>query len=308
MIDTLPKFPNFKDIELSDKAYIKGFVSRFAPYSDFNFTAMWSWSWNTNQKMMISQLNKNLVVLFNDYVSGQPFLSFIGDNEVSETALQLIAYSEKHYKTDSLKLIPEEIAKVLPESLFTVVPDRDSYDYIYSVKDLANMNNWSGNHISRLIRKFIREIPDYIIKQSSIKESIKDEYLELFKKWSKNKNIESHFELNEFKAFKKFLQNHDDNIKIVSLYIKNVLVGFNIYEIISPDYANCGFSKADIKHHASIYTVLNWEEAKILDAKKIKYYNWEQDVGILGLRYSKEKYKPAFFLKKFIVSRTRKDN
>jgi len=65
-------------------------------------------------KMMICQLNKNLVVLFNDYVSGQRFLSFIGDNKVSETASQLIAHSLKHYKTSFLKLIPEEIAGALP--------------------------------------------------------------------------------------------------------------------------------------------------------------------------------------------------
>jgi hypothetical protein len=113
--------------------------------------------------------------------------------------------------------------------------------------------------------------------------------------------------LNEFKAFKKFLQNDDDDIKIVSLYINGVLAGFNIYEIISADYANCSFSKADVKYHSSVYDILDWEEAKILNTKKIKYYNWEVDLGIPGLRYSKEKYKPAFFLKKFTVGLANKN-
>jgi hypothetical protein len=305
-MDMIPEFPNFKEIELSDRTYIKSFTSKFPPYSDFSFTALWSWSWDMNQKMMISQLNKNLVVLFNDYVSGQHFLSFIGDTKVSETALQLITYSEKHYGTNLLKLIPEEIAKILPESDFRVMSDRDYYDYIYSVADLANMNKWSQSSSSRAIKRFIKQYPNYIIKQSSIKEIVKNEYLEMFKKWSKNKNIEDHFKLNEFKAFKKFLQNEDDAIKIVSLYINNILIGFNTCEIISDDYANCSFSKADIRYHSSVYDILDWEEAKILHAKKIKYYNWEVDLGIPGLRYSKEKYKPIFFLKKFIVSRSHK--
>jgi len=307
-MNIIPEFPNFKEIELSDKAYIKSLTSKFKPYSDFNFTAIWSWSWDMNQKMMLSQLNKNLVVLFNDYVSRQHFLSFIGDNKVSETALQLIEYSEKNYKIGLLKLIPEEIANVLSKSEFIIDPDRDSYDYIYSIKDLANMDKWSGESQSRAIRKFIREHPNYTIKQYSISEIVKDEYLEMFKRWSKNKNINNPFELNEFKAFKKFFQNDDDNIKIVSLFVDNILIGFNIYEIISDDYANCSFSKADTKYHSSIYDMLDWEEAKILNNKKIKYYNWEQDLGISGLRYSKEKYKPLFFLKKFIVGRSHKNN
>jgi len=297
----LPEFPNFKDIELSDKAYIKAFTSKFPPYSDFNFTAMWSWSWNMNQKMMICQLNKNLVVLFNDYVSGQRFLSFIGDNKVSETASQLIAHSLKHYKTSFLKLIPEEIAGALPKSEFLITPDRDSYDYVYSISHLASMNSWTQNSLSKGIRQFVKKYPNYIIKQNSFKEISKNEYLEVFKRWSKNKKINNYFELNEYKAFEKFLQNHDDNIKIISLYINNVLVGFNMCEIISHDYANSGFSKADIKYHASIYALLNWEEAKILKEQGIKYYNWEQDLGILGLRKAKMKYEPDFFLNKFIL-------
>ena len=53
--------------------------------------------------------------------------------------------------------------------------------------------------------------------------------------------------------------------------------------------------------------MLDWEEeARILHDMNIPYYNWEQDLGIPGLRYSKEKYKPIFYLKKFTVSRVQK--
>ena len=42
-------------------------------------------------------------------------------------------------------------------------------------------------------------------------------------------------------------------------------------------------------------------KAKILDLRGVKYFNWEQDLGLPGLRKSKEKYHPSFFFKKFIV-------
>ncbi len=81
----IPVFPNFKKLELSDKKEVEKFTSEFPPYSDFNFISMWIWDIADN--MMISQLNKNLVVVFNDYLSGKPFISFLGKNKISETTL-----------------------------------------------------------------------------------------------------------------------------------------------------------------------------------------------------------------------------
>ncbi len=169
------------------------------------------------------------------------------------------------------------------------------------------MDKWSGSSQSRAIRKFIKEYPNYVIRQNFIKEVDKEEYLEVYRRWSKNKNIDNHLELNEFKAFKKFLEIDNSDIKIISLYVDNTLIGFNTCEIISNEYANCSFSKADTKYHSAVYDILDWEEAKILHEKKIKYYNWEQDLGVPGLRYSKEKYKPIFMLKRFTVTRANKE-
>lgn len=39
----IPKFPEFKKLELSNKEEIENFTSKFPPYSDFNFVSMWCW-------------------------------------------------------------------------------------------------------------------------------------------------------------------------------------------------------------------------------------------------------------------------
>ena len=124
----------------------------------------------------------------------------------------------------------------------------------------------------------------------------------MFKRWASNKKIINHFEMNEYKSFERLLKIKDENIIITSLYVKDVLIGFTITEKEEGDYAMSHFAKADISYHPSVYDVLNWEEAKILKKQGIKYYNWEQDLGIKGLRDSKLKYKPSFFLKQFTVS------
>lgn len=297
----IPEFPQFKKLELTDKNDIEGFTSKFPPYSDFNFASMWSW--DIKEEMRFSSLNGNLVVRFTDYLSGKNFLSFIGENKISETASELILFSQKNYQISFLRLIPEETTNILPTSMFTIEPDRDSYDYIYSISDLANMSSWSKNSSGRRIRKFLKSNHNYILKNLSIEEISKDEYREMFKKWAQNKNISNHFELNEYKAFERFLQINNKNIKFTSLYVNNILVGFTAYEILSNDFAISHFAKADIGYINEISDVLNWEEAKLLNKKGIKYFNWEQDLGLPGLRYSKEKYKHTFFLKKFIVNR-----
>lgn len=295
----LPDFPQFKNLELNDKDDIESITKKYPPYSDFNFISMWAW--DIKGEMRVSKLNENLVVKFNDYVTGEPFYSFLGDNKVNETVESLLELSKKEGGDSVLKLIPEKCTKGLDSLKFRTEEDRDHFDYIYLVEDLKNMHMWSGHRSSKGIEKFLKSHPDYLVKVFSLKEISKKDYLGIFEKWAEIKKIENPFKSNEHQAFKRFLEIQADNIEIVSLYKNTSLVGFTAYEIISGDYAIAHFSKADTKHHSAIYDILNWEEAKSLGIKNIKYYNWEQDLGILGLRKSKIKYKPCCFLKKFFV-------
>ena len=150
----LPEFPEFKKLELSDKKDIEKFTSKFPPYSDFNFVSMWSW--DTKGEIRISVLNNNLVVRFTDYVTNKPYILFIGENKIPETAHKLIIFSKENYQEDSLRLIPEEVANILSKLEFQILPDLDSHDYIYSTEDLSSMHKWSKHKSSKGIEKFLK--------------------------------------------------------------------------------------------------------------------------------------------------------
>lgn len=295
----IPEFPKFKKLELADEEEIRDFTKNFPPYSDFNFISMYSW--DVNEKMKISTLNSNLVVLFQDYMTNEYLLSFMGDNEVNDTIAELIKFSKKEYGVEVLDLIPQELLDGLDTKVFSAKPDRGSFDYIFSVAHLANMNNWAKKSSAKRIRRFLKEGLNFEIKEQLIGEIDRGEYKKLFIQWAKNNNIDDHFELNEYQAFERFLKLRDKNIRFVSLFIDDKLVGFTSFEILSDDFAISHFAKTDTMHHRSALDVLNWEEAKILESKGIKYFNWEQDLGLKGLRTFKEGYKPAFFLEKFVV-------
>jgi hypothetical protein len=296
----IPEFPKFKKLELSDKIELEKLISKFPPYSDFNFTSLWIW--DVHNLSMVSKLNDNLVTLFSDYISGEKFFSFIGINKISETALELLSFSKEHYNVNFLKLIPEELISSMPNESIKIEPNRDSYDYVFSISKLADMENWAQNTSGKRVRKFIKSNPDFSIEDMSIDKIPKDEYRTIFKKWSENKKVSDHFELNEYKAFERLLEIDDKRIRFISLFLDKKLVGFTAYEILSDNFAISHFAKVDYSHSSLVFDVLNWQEAKFLNKKGVKYFNWEQDLGISGLRYAKEKYKPSFFLKKFIIS------
>src|SRR3989344_4189442 len=148
----IPEFPEFKKLELSDKEDVEAFTKKFPPYSDFNFVSMWSW--NIKDEIKISQLNNNFVVCFTDYITGEPFCSFLGDNKVNETAEKLIELSKKEGLEPKLKLVPEEAVNGSLEKKFEAVLDQDTYDYIFSVSHLSKMNNWTKNSSGKNIRNF----------------------------------------------------------------------------------------------------------------------------------------------------------
>lgn len=295
----IPGFPKFKKLELADQIEIQKITDDFPPYSDFNFISMYSW--DTEKTKLISVLHGNLVVVFNDYITNARFLSFIGKNKVDDTMQTLFDFSQRNYGKKLLQLIPEDVVSksALPEHKGVI--DKDSADYIYTVSNLANMDQWeSGNTHKKNIKRFLVKYPNVRVEHTIVASVKKETYLAFFKKWSDNKSIENLYELNEFKAFQRIFNFKDDSLRIVSVFIDDVLVGFTMYELISESYATAHFSKTDTTH-SYIIDFLIWQEAKELQKIGTIYYNFEQDLGIEGLRRFKESFKPEFFLNKFTL-------
>lgn len=250
---------------------------------------------------MVSQIHDNLILLFYDYITEKPFLSFIGENEVSKTAKLLLDYSRQKYREDCLLLIPECVAQRLSPD-FTVTLDADSHDYILSVEYLSSLKFIAGasNPAAYSCKKFLNLYPHCQVKKCTSFEIVKEDYIALFKQWAKSKNLE-HWELNEYSAFEKFLQNRECNNYIVSIYDDNKMIGFSTFELLLNDYAICHFAKAD-STYKGVYDWLFYVLGTVLAEHGVRYWNFEQDLGIANLRQSKRKYKPAFYLKKYIVS------
>lgn len=295
----IPLFPDFKPLELSDKCEIEKYTSLFPPYSNFNFVSLWSW--NIQKDVKISTLNNNLVVIFSDYLTGQPFISFIGCNMALETSQILFDYSVNNYKVTCLKLLPEFLALTLGNNGWNIKADAASHDYVLSIEKLITMNKWSKSKISKNIKRFQKENPNYIVIEEKINSVEIVKYINLFETWANCKN-ESMFSNYEYEAFKRYIHMASSNVFILSIFVSEKLIGFETYEIVSTEYAISHFSKSDFRYKG-INEMLQWEEAKHLSKLGIKYLNIEEDLGLEGLRFAKQKYRPVHFFKKYVIEK-----
>ncbi len=294
----IPTFPRFATLTSDHKEDIDLFNRNFEPYSDFNFTSLFSWQ--GNQKTEISNLNNNLIIRMPDYTTNAVIYSVLGKNHIDSTFETLLNL------TDELKLVPGiTISNLKDRGRFHITEDRDNFDYIYSTESLVSLTGADYKKIRNKLSDFRRDHQTSIVT-TSVTRNVSQEYmstlLTLNNHWAvQSKDIDA--TTSEAKAIEKLLQNADFlDIFIVELLIDNEVKGFSINEILSKGYGICHFEKTLKSHHANINHFLVHEVATLLKELGIHTVNWEQDLGIEGLRRAKLSYKPSSFLRKYCVN------
>ncbi len=299
----IPKFPDFKKLELADKFDIETFTQKYLPYSDFNFTSMWSWDIKKN--MIWSVLNGNLVVRFNDYITGESFFSYLGTHKVNDTIIKLIEYAKNDCKSSILKLVPELCIEGIDTSLYIVKEDINNFDYLY---DISSLSAYRGNKFltqRNMVNRLLKHHPEIQSKLINIHQtSIQKEVLQLVDVWEKNK-IDSHKSIekeNELLALRKLFGSINEiNLVCVGVYSHNELIAFSLNELLPSDYAIAHFAKSNVLF-PGIYAYLMRETNRVLSQHERKVLNFEQDLGLNNLRYSKRSFRPISFLKKYTIS------
>jgi len=298
----IPEFPTFKKIELSDKNNISDFTSKFPSYSDFSFVSMWAW--DIKGEMSYSQLNSNLVVKFTDYLTGEPFFSFLGTQRVNETVNSIFDYSKNIGVVPILKLIAEECIIELDVNKFMVTEDRDHFDYIYKIEELRDLSGGKFAKKRNQVALFLKNYPNSTVSTIDLKDkNVQGNITNLFLEWLKIKiNEDAIFESHEEVAVSRLLLAIDElNLVGTGVFVHNKLEAFIINEISGSDYVVAHASKINRKFDG-INSYLIKGNAQILSSYKKTYFNYEQDLGVENLRTAKARFRPCAFLKKYQVA------
>ena len=296
----IPEFPQFKKLELGDKESVETFTSKFVPYSDFNFVSLWSW--NIKDEMRLSVLNDNIIVHFTNYLNGQLFYSFLGKNKINETVATLLDFSVKEEITPKLFLVPEDVVQAIDRKKFKVEDDVDNFDYVF---DLVQISKYVGSQFMKKrnkIKQLLGQFPSLKVEIIDIKnKDVEEKILKLDEFWLEKKmQKDSDFKIkNELIATQRFFKSNFVNILGTGIFIDDELIGYSIFSTETSGYAISHFCKADTKY-IGIYDFLMRENAKILVEKGYFFLNYEQDLGLPGLRESKKSFMSKY-LKKFTV-------
>lgn len=291
-------FPDFSEITLELKDEITSFTRRFDLYADFSFVNLFCW--NTDGMAGVSILNKNLIVRLPDYVyGGEHIYSILGDQDLDmsvHTVLQTV---------NRLDLVPETVISHLkhPEK-YAIAEDRDSFDYLYYVDDLCKLSGSKLKNKRQKVSQTTKQLGRRISFQTvdSINEELCDEMMDVLKRWQiQTPQPAQHTRLEEI-ALKRLFENFDHfSLQITMLRLDGKLEGFSINEIISKDIGICHFEKSITKQHDGTYAILINQAAKALQGKT-KVVNWEQDLGIPGLKHIKRSYAPFSFYRKYWIN------
>jgi hypothetical protein len=291
-------YPKFSKLDLKHKPIFDQFANKFGHYSDFNFISIFSW--DTKNDTKVSMLNNNLVISMPDYITGKTCYSMIGDNKIDESLKALLT------KTDNLKLIPEVIVKNIKNpKKFIVTEDPDNHDYIYLVKNLIELKGQKYKDIRNKISKFKREyqgFDKFHVSTTSIVNLDRFKcFHDVFYRWSKDKDLtDEEFKLEKTAIYRLIEYSKEFNLLIVEIKHGEELLAFSINEIVAPGFAITHFEKA-IKIHKYFNSYVVEQAAKLLNDFGCEKVNWEQDLGLPGLRQSKSCYCPTEMLNKYQV-------
>jgi uncharacterized protein len=300
----IPEFPNFKSLDVDDRDEIDSFVRRFPPYSDFNATSLTCY--DTERQFELSYLHGNLVVKMVDYLTAKPFYTLLGTNRVADTIGVLLDRSESLGIDPVLRLIPEcclQDDAVVCKG-FAISEDPDSFDYLYSMSAMTGLTGGDFQRKRKRIASFQHTWPQSRVKAIDITDaSTCRNIVRLLDIWQERKHkADSDVEM-EFAAIRRCLQYSDRfHLDSFGLEINGDLVGFSICEAVG-DCLMLHFLKVAPQYPCGTDVLLH-ETIKSMSSRGCGVMNCQQDLGIPGLRFWKESWRPVRMLKKYTIRRT----
>jgi hypothetical protein len=211
-------------------------------------------------------------------------------------------YSELHNQTLKISGVTAEQLAMF-EELFPGAYDIDvftgDFDYIYKSEDFINLPgkryHAKRNHIAQFERAYNWEF-------SEITENDFDDCIEFA---AVNYNDSGDY-LDEGKIFEQYAINcfftHFSSLGLSGgiLRVDGKTAAFSIGERLNSDTLDVHIEKADTDFKGAYTAIANKYAASA--AKDLKFINREEDLGIPGLRKSKQSYLPCFQIEKHVLT------
>ena len=178
--------------------------------------------------------------------------------------------------------------------------DRDSYDYVYAIDDLADLKGRKYQRKRNHYNRFRDSYPYYTIEPITrdnipqVEQMLEDWYAD-----RREHDPDGDYHM-EQAALRKALRYYEQlGMEGVVLVNEDRILAMTMGSRLSKDTFDIHFEKASAEADTA-YTVINCEFARYLRARypEIQFLNREDDLGIEGLRKAKLSYYPHHMVEK----------
>ena len=170
---------------------------------------------------------------------------------------------------------------------FVMDPAPNDSEYIYDRNTIENLPGGSFSRKRDYVRQLIR---DHDVETKIFSKEVEDDVRQISKAWSRSK--ENHIDVLDKNAAEIILSQYKDlDITGVVIYLDDAPLAAVLGYKLSDDTVDCCLQKTDSYLHGLQYYMR--QEFSRMQPPEVVFYNWEEDLGIEGLRTAKQYMHPC---------------
>jgi hypothetical protein len=297
----LPKFPDFKPLELADREVVHAKIWDFQPRtSELTFGNLYIW--RSYYKFEWAMYEDWLVLLANEREGGFFALPPVGSGDCREVTHHLLTWmrDERGIEQPAIARAGQPLADGLgDDDRFSVTATRDHFDYVYLTEDLAEMPGRKYSSKRNHINQFTRY---YRFEYEPVTPDLVQQCLDLAEVWCEQRLCDEDLSLQHELSGIEDALNHFEELEIDggAILVRGKVQAFALGEKLNEETSVIHIEKAN-PEFKGIYPMMTqlyadrWQE-------ETRYINLEQDLGEPGLRRAKESYHPDHMAEKYTIT------
>lgn len=289
----------YRTIGLEDKAAYESILSCAGERGcEYSFTNLYLWG---RQRIAMEDGN---VSVFSQFDRKSVYLFPIGCGELKQTLDAIIhdaSVRDIPCRLTGLRRDDCLLLNTLFPGKFRIHTDRNNYDYVYSIRDLAELRGRKYQRKRNHLNRFLQDYPNAVIQP--ITDENTNEVWQMVSLWYDLRLQEDHtqdFHMEQAAIRKALLNRNALGMEGLLLRIDGKIAAMTLGSRLSANTFDVHFEKA-LDRYDGAYAMINREFARYLQEKypEILWLNREDDLGIDGLRKAKLSYYPDRLLDKY---------
>lgn len=296
----------FKNLSLLDRDIYLRLFSEFPPYADLFFNNLFTWL-SQKQEVQWAHYNEAIIIRFIDPFSDNSNMSytFLAKDSADHILHELMtSYDAKDFLM--IPAVSVSHLKLSTLSRFTVTRDQDNSDYVYSASELAFMTGAKS-------KGFLRQVNYFLKNHSSEALPIEldltrpEHIMRLVNTIHQWDVLYTHndSERQEARALEVYIREATClQPRCMTVVVNGKIEAFSFYAYPPQrDYIILSHAKSSYTYKGLFDFLIYCTISRAIADHGVQYINFEQDLGIEGLRRHKESMRPIKRLDKYTLIR-----